>query len=54
VLCAFTATLASAQDCPAAQSGKAGFVVQRGEQQKSEIYHAEDGIVRTVMPYDAA
>ena len=52
VFCAFTATLAGAQDCPAAQSGKAGFVVQRGEQQKSEIFHAEDGIVRTVMRYN--
>jgi hypothetical protein len=52
VLCAFTATLARAQDCPTAQSGKAGFVVQRGEQQKSEIFHAEDGIVRTVMRYN--
>jgi len=47
-----TATLTNAQDCPTAQSGKAGFVVQRGEQQKSEIFHADDGIVRTVMRYN--
>ena len=38
--------------CPTAQSGKAGFVVERGEQQKSEIFHAEGGIVRTVMRYN--
>jgi len=48
------ATLAQAQDCPTSQSGRAGFVVQRGEQQKSEIFHTEDGIVRTVMRYDGA
>jgi hypothetical protein len=52
MLCAFTATFALAQDCPTAQSGKAGFVVQRGELQKSEIFHADDGIVRTVMRYN--
>ena len=52
MLCAFTATCAGAQDCPTAQSGKAGFVVERGEQQKSEIFHAEGGIVRTVMRYN--
>jgi len=52
MLCAFTATPGGAQDCPTAQSGKAGFVVERGEQQKSEIFHAEGGIVRTVMRYN--
>jgi hypothetical protein len=41
-----------AQDCPTAQSGKGGFVVERGELQKSEIYHLEDGIVRTIMRYN--
>jgi hypothetical protein len=46
------ATLAQAQDCPTVQSGKTGFVVQRGEQQKSEIFHTGDGIVRTVMRYN--
>ncbi len=53
-LCALTAALASAQDCPTAQSGRVGFVVERGDQQKSEIFHAEDGIVRTVMRYNGA
>src|SRR5258707_8195112 len=53
-LCAFAAALATAQDCATAQSGKAGFVVERGDQQKSEIFHAEDGIVRTVMRYNGA
>jgi len=54
VPCALTAALAGAQDCPTAQSGKAGFVVERGEQQKSEIFHTEDGVVRTVMRYNGA
>jgi len=54
VLCALTAAFAAAQDCPTAQSGKAGFVVERGEQQKSEIFHTEDGVVRTVMRYNGA
>jgi hypothetical protein len=45
-------TSAGAQDCPTAQSGKAGFVAERGERQKSEIFHLEDGIVRTVMRYN--
>jgi hypothetical protein len=40
---------ALAQDCPTAQSGKLGFVVERGDQQKSDIFHADDGVVRTVM-----
>jgi hypothetical protein len=41
----------AAQDCPTAQSAKLGFVVERGEQQKTEIVHGDDGIVRTVMRY---
>lgn len=40
-----------AQDCPTAASGKEGFVVQRGDQQKTEVFHVGDGIVRTVMRY---
>jgi hypothetical protein len=46
------ATSAGAQDCPTAQSGKAGFVAERGERQKSEIFHLDDGIVRTIMRYN--
>ena len=53
-LCTLTATVASAQDCPTAQSGKLGFVVERGDQQKSEIFHADDGIVRTIMRFNGA
>ena len=53
-LCVLTAPVATAQDCPTAQSGKAGFVVERGDRQKSEIFHTEDGIVRTVMRYNGA
>jgi hypothetical protein len=51
-LCVLSAAPAAAQECPTAQSGKAGFVVERGDQQKSEIFHTEDGIVRTVMRYN--
>jgi hypothetical protein len=49
---ALVPAFAFAQDSPTAQSGKSGFVVERGEQQKSEVYHLEDGIVRTVMRYN--
>jgi hypothetical protein len=48
------AALATAQDCPTAQSGKGGFIVERGEQQKSEVFHVEDGVIRTVMRYNGA
>jgi hypothetical protein len=44
--------IASAQDCPTAQSGARGFVVERGEAQKTDVFHAGDGIVRTVMRFD--
>lgn len=43
---------AFAQDCPTAQTGKGEFVVERGELQKSEVYHLDDGIVRTIMRYN--
>jgi hypothetical protein len=42
---------AQAQDCPTAKNGATGFIVQRGEDQKSEIFHDDGGIVRTVMRY---
>jgi hypothetical protein len=51
-LIALAPAFAAAQDCPTAQSGKVGFVVERGDRQKSEIFHGEDGIVRTVMRYN--
>jgi hypothetical protein len=50
----FSSTLAAAQDCPTGLSGKTGFVVQRGELQKTEVFHVDDGIVRTVMRYNGA
>jgi hypothetical protein len=40
-----------AQDCPTIKNGATGFIVQRGESQKSEVYHVDGGIVRTVMRY---
>lgn len=40
-----------AQDCPTAANGKRGFVVERGGQQVSEVFHVDGGIVRTVMRY---
>jgi hypothetical protein len=43
---------AAADDCPTAQSGKRGFVVERGDQQKSEVFHEDDGIVFSVMRYN--
>jgi hypothetical protein len=51
VLLILAPAYALAQECPTAQSGKHGFVVERGDQQKSEIFHGDDGIVRTVMRY---
>ena len=51
-LCALASAQAAAQDCPTAASGKAGFVVERGDQQKSEVFHVGDGVVRTVMRYN--
>ena len=43
---------ASAQDCPSEQSGRRGFVVERGDKQKSDIFHGDGGVVRTVMRYN--
>lgn len=54
VITALSSTLAAAQDCPTALSGKTGFVVQRGELQKTEVFHVDDGIVRAVMSYNGA
>jgi hypothetical protein len=51
-LCAVASAPAAAQDCPTAQSGKLGFVVERGEEQKSEVFHVGDGVIRTVMRYN--
>ena len=42
----------SAQECPSAQSVKKGFVVERGDEQKTEVFHDEGGIVRTITRYN--
>ncbi|HEY2136877.1 MAG TPA: hypothetical protein VGH49_13375 [Xanthobacteraceae bacterium] len=43
---------APAQECPTAKTGAGGFVVERNERQKSEVFHGDQGVVRTVMRYD--
>ena len=43
---------AAPQECPTAKSGARGFVVERNEQQKSDVFHGDQGVVRTVMRYD--
>lgn len=54
VFSALSSTLAAAQDCPTEFSGKIGFVVQRGELQRTEVFHVDEGIVRTVTRYNGA
>jgi hypothetical protein len=39
-----------AEECPTQQS--TGFVVERNERQKSEVFHGDQNTVRTVMRYD--
>ncbi len=39
-----------AQTCPDAQSGKTGFVVERGERSRTEVFRG-GAIVRTVLRY---
>ena len=40
-----------AQDCPTAETAKSGFVVERNERQKSEVFRDDTGLVHTVMRY---
>ena len=42
----------AANECPTAQSASKGFIVERGERSKTEILHAGDTDVRTVLRYD--
>jgi hypothetical protein len=42
----------AADDCPTAQSAGKGFIVERGERSKTEIFHAGDTDVRTVYRVD--
>jgi hypothetical protein len=51
-LLALSAFSARAQDCPTAQTAPRGFVVERGDKQKTEVSLSDDGIVRTTMRYD--
>jgi hypothetical protein len=44
-----SATVAMADDCPDAKSGKSGFVVERGESSSTDVFHIENSVVRTVM-----
>jgi len=43
-----------AEECPTEQSARHGFVVERNERQKSEIFQGDQNTVRTVMRYDGA
>jgi hypothetical protein len=40
---------AIANDCPSGQTGRSGFVVERGERSTTEVFHLDGAIVRTVM-----
>jgi hypothetical protein len=44
-----SASVAMADDCPNAKSGKIGFVLERGERTSTEVFHVENSVVRTVM-----
>ena len=52
LMIALPVTPVLAQQCPTPDSGRRGFVVERGDKQKSEVFHSDKGIVRTVMRYD--
>jgi hypothetical protein len=47
-----TPALAAPQDCPTAQSAAMGFVVERGEKAKTEVFHVGDTDIRTVLRFD--
>jgi hypothetical protein len=51
-LLALSAFSARAQDCPTAQTAPRGFVVERGDKQKTDVLLSDDGTVRTTMRYD--
>lgn len=50
VLLAPGAALAQ-DDCPTAKTAESGFVVERNERQKSEVFRDDKGIIHTVMRY---
>ena len=41
----------AARDCPGAGSGEKGFVVERGERSKTEVFHADGHVVRAILRY---
>jgi hypothetical protein len=49
---AVAAASAAPQDCPTAQSAATGFVVERGEKSKTEVFHVGDTDIRTVLRFD--
>jgi hypothetical protein len=49
---AMTVAFAAPQDCPTAQSAAMGFVVERGEKSKTEVFHIGDTDIRTVLRFD--
>ncbi len=48
------AQVAAAQDCPTGPSAAAGFVVERGERSKTEVFHVGDTNVRTILRYSGS
>jgi hypothetical protein len=52
VVLALARLSSAAQQCPTEPSAGQGFVVERGERQKSDVFRLDQGIVRTVMRYD--
>jgi hypothetical protein len=52
VLLMFGPVSAMGQECPTAQSVERGFVVERGDQQKTEVFHGAGDIVRTITRYN--
>jgi hypothetical protein len=47
-----TISLGYAEECPTAKSASEGFVVQRGERSKTEVFHVGETDVRTVYRVD--
>jgi hypothetical protein len=43
---------AYAQDCPTARSAPNGFVIERDQRSKTEVFVASDGIARTILRHD--
>jgi len=42
----------AASDCPTAQSARAGFVVERNEKSKTDVFAGDGTAVRTILRYD--